>query len=59
VLRDQIAARYTRRLQRQLEAAGAQAAYAEISERFTTAQPNRGVLADIVEKIHALTTLGR
>jgi hypothetical protein len=54
VLRDQIAARYTVAYQRQLEAAGAQAAYAEISGRFTTAQPNRGVLADIVEKIHRI-----
>lgn len=50
VLRDQITARYTVAYQRELEAEGEQAAYAEISERFSTA--NRVVLADIVEKIH-------
>jgi hypothetical protein len=53
-LRDQIAARYTVAYQRQLEAAGEQAAYAEISNRFTTAQANHAVLADIVEKIHRI-----
>jgi hypothetical protein len=52
VLRAQIAARYAVAYQRQLEAAGEQAAYAEISARFTAAQPNRAVLADIVEKVH-------
>jgi hypothetical protein len=59
VLRDQIAARYTVAYQRQLEAAGEQAAYAEISGRFTTAQPNRPVLAGIVEKIHRIDHPGR
>jgi hypothetical protein len=54
VLRDQIAARYTVAYQRQLEAAGEQAAYAEISARFTTPQANHAVLADIVEKIHRI-----
>ena len=58
-LRDQIAARYTVAYQRQLEAAGEQAAYAEISGRFTTAQANRAVLADIVEKIHSIDHPGR
>src|SRR6185437_6935501 len=48
VLRDQIAARYTVAYQRQLAAAGEQAAYAEISARFTAPQANRAVLADIV-----------
>jgi hypothetical protein len=52
VLREQIAARYAVAYQRQLEAAGEQAAYAEISARFAAAQPNRAVLADIVEKVH-------
>jgi hypothetical protein len=52
VLREQIAARYAVAYQRQLEAAGEQAAYAQISARFTAAQPNRAVLADIVEKVH-------
>ena len=52
VLRDQLAARYTVAYQRQLEAAGEQAAYAEISGQFTTARANHVVLADIVEKIH-------
>lgn len=54
VLRDQITARYTVAYQRQLEAEGEQAAYAEISERFTTSTANRIVLADIVEKIHGI-----
>jgi len=54
VLRDQIAARYTVAYQRQLEAAGEQAAYAEISARFTAPQANQAVLADIVEKIHRI-----
>lgn len=54
VLRDQIAARYTVAYQRQLEAAGEQAAYAEISARFATPQANHAVLADIVEKIHRI-----
>lgn len=54
VLRDQIAARYTVAYQRQLEAAGEQAAYAEISARFTSPQANHAVLADIVEKIHRI-----
>jgi hypothetical protein len=54
VLRGQIAARYTVAYQRQLEAAGEQAAYAEISARFTTPQANHAVLADIVEKIHGI-----
>jgi hypothetical protein len=52
VLREQIAARYAVAYQRQLEAAGEQAAYAEISRQFTTTTPNRAVLADIVEKVH-------
>ncbi len=59
VLRDQIAARYTVAYQRQLEAAGEQAAYAEISGRFTTAQANRAVLAGIVEKIHRIDHPGQ
>jgi hypothetical protein len=54
VLRDQIAARYTVAYQRQLAAAGEQAAYAEISARFTAPQANHTVLADIVEKIHRI-----
>jgi hypothetical protein len=54
MLRDQLAARYTVAYQRQLEAAGEQAAYAEISARFTTPQANHAVLADIVEKIHRI-----
>jgi hypothetical protein len=54
VLRDQLAARYSVAYQRQLEAAGEQAAYAEISGQFTAAKTNRGVLADIVEKIHVI-----
>jgi hypothetical protein len=54
MLRDQIAARYTVAYQRQLEAAGEQAAYAEISNQFTTPQANHAVLADIVEKIHRI-----
>jgi hypothetical protein len=58
VLRDQIAARYAVAYQRQLEAAGEQAAYAEISGQFTTAQPNRAVLADIVEKVHDIDQPG-
>ena len=59
VLRDQIAARYTVAYQRQLEAAGEKAAYAEISGRFTMAKANRAVLADIVEKIHGIESPGR
>jgi hypothetical protein len=54
VLRDQITARYTVAYQRQLAAAGEQAAYAEISARFTAPQANHAVLADIVEKIHRI-----
>ena len=54
VLRDQLAARYTVAYQRQLEAAGEQAAYAEISGQFTAALANRVVLTDIVAKIHAI-----
>jgi hypothetical protein len=54
VLRDQLAARYAVAYQRQLEAAGEQAAYAEISGQFTAAKANRAVLADIVEKIHGI-----
>lgn len=54
VLRDQIAARYTVAYQRQLEAAGEQAAYAEISARFTAPQASHAVLTDIVEKIHRI-----
>ncbi len=54
VLRGQLAARYTVAYQRQLEAAGEQAAYAEISGQFTAARANRVVLAGIVEKIHAI-----
>jgi hypothetical protein len=54
VLRGQLAARYTVAYQRQLEAAGEGAAYAEISGQFTAAQANRVVLTDIVEKIHAI-----
>jgi hypothetical protein len=54
VLRDQIAARYTVAYQRQLAAAGEQAAYAEISGQFTAARANRLVLTGIVEKIHAI-----
>ena len=54
VLREQIAARYTVAYQRQLEAAGEQAAYAEISAWFTGPQANHAVLADIVEKIHRI-----
>jgi hypothetical protein len=53
VLRGQLAARYTVAYQRQLEAVGEQAAYAEISGQFT-ARANRVVLAGIVEKIHAI-----
>ena len=52
VLRDQLAARYTVAYQRQLEAAGEQAAYAEISGQFTNARASHVVLADIVEKVH-------
>ena len=59
VLRDQIAARYTAAYQRQLEAAGEKAAYAEISERFTMAKANRAVLAGIVEKIHGIDHPGQ
>ena len=54
VLRDQLAARYAVAYQRQLEAAGEQAAYAEISGQFTAARANRVVLTDMVEKIHAI-----
>ena len=54
VLRDQLAARYTVAYQRQLEAAGEQAAYAEINGQFAAARANRVVLTDIVEKIHAI-----
>jgi hypothetical protein len=54
VLRGQLAARYAVAYQRQLEAAGEQAAYAEISAQFTTARANRAVLTDIVEKVHAI-----
>jgi hypothetical protein len=54
VLRDQLAARYTVAYQRQLEAAGEQAAYAEISGQLTTVRANRVVLTDIVKKIHAI-----
>ncbi|MGH3248987.1 MAG: hypothetical protein ACRDOI_22670, partial [Trebonia sp.] len=54
VLRDQLVTQYTVSYQRQLEAAGEQAAYAEISEPFTTTTANRAVLADIVEKIHGI-----
>jgi hypothetical protein len=54
VLRDQLAARYTVAYQRQLDAAGEQAAYAEISGQFTAALANRVVLTDIVEKIHSI-----
>jgi hypothetical protein len=57
VLREQIAARYTVAYQRQLEAAGEQAAYAEISRQFTAnanANANRAVLDDVVEKIHRI-----
>ena len=54
VLRGQLAARYTVAYQRQLEAAGERAAYAEISGQFTAAKANRLVLADIVEKIHGI-----
>jgi len=54
VLRDQLAARYTVAYQRQLAAAGGQAAYAEISGQFTAARANRLVLTGIVEKIHAI-----
>ena len=53
VLRGQLAARYTVAYQRQLAAAGEQAAYAEISGQFT-ARANRVVLTGIVEKIHAI-----
>lgn len=53
VLRGQLAARYTVAYQRQLEATGEQAAYAEISGQFTV-RANRVVLTDIVEKIHAI-----
>jgi hypothetical protein len=59
VLRDQIAARYTVAYQRQLEAAGERAAYAEISARFTAAQANRAVLADIVAKVHTIDHPGQ
>ena len=59
VLRDQIAARYTAAYQRQLEAAGEKAAYAEISERFTMVKANRAVLAGIVEKIHGIDHPGQ
>jgi hypothetical protein len=59
VLRDQITARYTTAYQRQLEAAGEKAAYAEISERFTMAKANRAVLAGIVEKIHGIDHPGQ
>jgi hypothetical protein len=59
VLRGQIAARYTVAYQRQLEAAGEQAAYAEISGRFTAARANRAVLAGIVEKIHGIDQPGQ
>ena len=59
VLRDQIEARYTVAYQRQLEAAGEQAAYAEISGRFTAAKANRAVLADIVEKVHGIDHPGQ
>jgi hypothetical protein len=52
VLRDQLTARYTVAYQRQLEAQGEQAAYDEISRRFTTATANRPVLAGIVERVH-------
>jgi hypothetical protein len=52
LLRDQLAARYTLAYQRQLEAAGEQAAYAGISRQFTTVPANRPVLAQIVEKVH-------
>ena len=54
VLRGQLAARYAVAYQRQLEEAGERAAYAEISGQFTAARPNRVVLTDIVEKIHAI-----
>jgi len=54
VLRDQLAARYTVAYQQQLEAAGEQAAYTEISRQFTAAPANRVVLTGIVEKIHAI-----
>jgi len=54
VLRGQLAARYTVAYQRQLEATGEQAAYAEISGQLTAARANRVVLTDIVEKIHAI-----
>jgi hypothetical protein len=54
VLRGQLAARYAVAYQRQLAAAGEQAAYAEISGQFTMSQANRVVLAGIVEKIHAI-----
>ena len=54
VLRGQLAARYAVAYQRQLEAAGEQAAYAEISGQFTAARANRVVLTDMVEKIHAI-----
>ena len=52
VLRNQIATRYTVAYQRQLEAAGEQAAYVAISRQFTTGTANRSVLARIVEKVH-------
>jgi hypothetical protein len=54
VLRDQITARYTVAYQRQLEARGEQAAYAEISRQFAALKANRAVLTDIVEKIHRI-----
>lgn len=54
VLRDQLTARYTVAYQRLLEAAGEEAAYAEISGQFAAAKANRAVLADIVEKIHGI-----
>ena len=54
VLRGQLADRYTTAYQRQLAAAGEQAAYAQISGQFTAARANRVILSDIVEKIHAI-----
>jgi hypothetical protein len=59
VLRAQIAARYTTAYQRQFEAAGEKAAYAEISGRFTMTKANRAVLAGIVEKIHRIDHPGQ
>ena len=59
MLRDQIAARYAAAYQRQLEAAGEQTAYAEISARFTMAKADRAVLGDIVEKIHRIDHPGQ